>query len=246
MAASGYTPITLYNTGTLGTAPIAGNLVNGELAINYTDGNLYYKDNTGAVQVIANHNAAIGIFNTTGTIQIPAGTTGQRSTGGVTTLGTITGGTGYVNGTYTGVQMSYVSGSTATTYPIATIVVTSGAVFSVTITSAGTGFTSIGTVLTASAALIGGTGSGFSVPVATITPARIRFNTSTNLFEGFNGIIWAPIGGSVAGGAIYENTRTIASNYTITAGNGAESVGPITVSSGYTVIVPATSRWVIL
>ena len=246
MAASGSTPISLYNSATASTVPSASNLIAGELALNYTDGNLYYKDNTGAVQVLANHYAAIGIFNTTGTIQIPAGTTAQRSTGGVTTLGTITGGTGYANGTYTGVQMTYVSGLTATTYPIATITVVSGAVNSVTITSPGTGFTGIGTVLTAPAASIGGTGSGFSVPVATITPARIRFNTTTNLFEGFNGVIWAPIGGSVAGGAIYENTRTIASNYTITAGNGAESVGPITISSGYSVTVPATSRWVIL
>lgn len=53
MAASGYTPISLYYSTTAAAAPVAGNLVNGELAINITDGKLYYKDNAGVVKVIA-------------------------------------------------------------------------------------------------------------------------------------------------------------------------------------------------
>ena len=53
MAASGYTPISLYYSTTASAAPTSGNLVNGELAINITDGKLYYKDNTGTVKVIA-------------------------------------------------------------------------------------------------------------------------------------------------------------------------------------------------
>ena len=53
MAASGYTPISLYYSSTAAAAPVAGNLVNGELAINITDGKLYYKDNGGTVKVIA-------------------------------------------------------------------------------------------------------------------------------------------------------------------------------------------------
>jgi len=52
MAQSGYTPISLYYSTTASTAPTAGNLVNGELAINIIDGKLYYKDNSGVVQVI--------------------------------------------------------------------------------------------------------------------------------------------------------------------------------------------------
>ena len=52
MAQSGYTPIQLYYSTTASTAPTAGNLANGELAINITDGKLYYKDNAGAVQII--------------------------------------------------------------------------------------------------------------------------------------------------------------------------------------------------
>jgi hypothetical protein len=87
----------------------------------------------------------------------------------VVALGTITGGSGYTDGTYTSVLMTHVSGSTAVTYPTATIVVAGGVVTTVTLTSFGIGFKDTTTVLSAAAANIGGTGSGFTVPVATIS-----------------------------------------------------------------------------
>lgn len=52
MAATGFTPIQLYRTATASAAPSAGNLADGELAINTADGKLFYKDNLGAIQVI--------------------------------------------------------------------------------------------------------------------------------------------------------------------------------------------------
>jgi hypothetical protein len=56
MAQTGFTPIQLYSTSTAAAAPVAGNLTNStlgsELAINITDGKLFYKDNANAVQVI--------------------------------------------------------------------------------------------------------------------------------------------------------------------------------------------------
>ena len=58
MAATGSTPISLYYSTTASTAPTNTNLVNGELAINITDGKLYYKDNAGVVQVIAGKGGA--------------------------------------------------------------------------------------------------------------------------------------------------------------------------------------------
>jgi hypothetical protein len=108
--------------------------------------------------------------NTTGSY---TNANGYRSlyynTTNVATLGTITGGSLYTPGTYTGIAMTLSSGSTATTYPTATIVVSAGgAVSSVTITSPGARFKDTTTVLTAPAASIGGTGSGFSVPVASL------------------------------------------------------------------------------
>lgn len=53
MAQSGYTPIALYYSTTASAAPTAGNLVNGELAINITDKKLYAKDNAGNVFLLA-------------------------------------------------------------------------------------------------------------------------------------------------------------------------------------------------
>jgi hypothetical protein len=99
----------------------------------------------------------------------------------------INGGSGYASGgtaTYTGVTLTYVSGKTATTYGVATIVVTSGVVSSVTFTTQPTGYatTSAGfgyTTVSADAADLGGTGSGFT---AVIRPggswSRSLFNTT--------------------------------------------------------------------
>jgi hypothetical protein len=52
MAQTGFTPIQLYYSSTTTNVPLAANLANGELAINITDGKLFYKDNAAAVQVI--------------------------------------------------------------------------------------------------------------------------------------------------------------------------------------------------
>lgn len=56
MAQTGYTPILIYSSSTATNAPAVGNLTNStlgsELAINITDGKLFYKDNANAIQVI--------------------------------------------------------------------------------------------------------------------------------------------------------------------------------------------------
>lgn len=45
---------------------------------------------------------------------------------------------------------------------------------------------------------------------------------------------------------IVETTQTISSNYTITPGCSAMSVGPITIASGVNITISAGSRWAIL
>lgn len=52
--------------------------------------------------------------------------------------------------------------------------------------------------------------------------------------------------GSVANGTMYENNLVITSNYTLTTGKNAMSVGPITIDPGVSVTVPTDQRWVIL
>jgi hypothetical protein len=53
MAQAGFTPIQLYFSTTAAAVPTSGNLANGELAINITDGKLYYKNNSGVVTLLA-------------------------------------------------------------------------------------------------------------------------------------------------------------------------------------------------
>ena len=85
-------------------------------------------------------------------------------TGPLLTLNTLVGGTSYVNATYTAVPLTGGSGTGAK----ATIVVSGGAVTSVTITTIGNDYV-VGNTLSASNTNLGGAGSGFSIKVATIT-----------------------------------------------------------------------------
>jgi len=164
-----------------------------------------------------------GIYGTT-----PATYTVASVTVGVATLGAITGGSSYTNGTYNNVQMTYVSGATATTYPKATIVVTGGAVTSVTITSPGTGFTATSTVLSATAASIGGTGTGFSVPVATLTnTGSVLTLTQTNPGS-YTTTPSNPVSTSSSGNGV---DLTLTLNF----GTGAGSTGNYIVSASQTI-----------
>lgn len=53
MAATGFTPIQLYRTSTASAVPSAGNLADGELAINTNDERLYFKNSSGTVKLLA-------------------------------------------------------------------------------------------------------------------------------------------------------------------------------------------------
>jgi len=94
-------------------------------------------------------------------------------TSSIKTLGTITGGAGYVIGTYTNVTLTGGSGSGAK----ATVTVALGAVTAVTVTSRGAGY-QVGDVLSASNTELGGTGAGFSVPVATLYAQGIQMSAA--------------------------------------------------------------------
>lgn len=51
---------------------------------------------------------------------------------------------------------------------------------------------------------------------------------------------------AITGGAIWENSNAIASNYTITSSTNGLSAGNVTINSGVTVTIPSGSRWVIV
>ena len=133
MAQSGYTPILIYASGTTTNVPLAANLTSSssgaELALNYTDGKLFYKDNTGTVQTIASKAGNVNVsslsFGTTGL------TPSTATTGAVTLAGTLNvanGGTGLT--TLTAGSLIYGNGTSPySTLPLGTTnyVLTAGA-----------------------------------------------------------------------------------------------------------------------
>jgi len=115
MAATNYTPISLYYSATATNVPLAANLVAGELAINTNDGKLFYKDSSGVVQVMASKAGSVNVSS------FSAGTTGftpnTATTGAVTlagTLATTNGGTGLTSFTANGVVYASSSSALAT------------------------------------------------------------------------------------------------------------------------------------
>ena len=126
--------------------------------VNSVDGiNQVFNGYNDGLEVVNINNNGVGA----GTLQITLGAK-------ILTLGSITAGAGYTNGTYTAVPLTGGSGSGA----IATIVVAGNIVTTVTLTNGGN-YYKVGDVLSATAASIGGTGAGFSIPVATTSGSFI-------------------------------------------------------------------------
>jgi len=115
MAQAGYTPISLYYSTTAAAVPVNTNLASGELAINITDGKLYYKDNGGTVRLLASNATSAPVLT------FSAGTTGftpsSATAGAITlagTLATTNGGTGLTSFTSGGVVYASSSSALAT------------------------------------------------------------------------------------------------------------------------------------
>jgi hypothetical protein len=108
-------------------------------------------------------------------------------TGGVVAIQIVNDGNGtYTNGTYTAVPLTGGTGTSAQ----ATVVVTGGSITNVLITTAGTGYT-VGDLLSASSASIGGTGTGFSMLL-----------TANTVFTGGSNTLWQfDIGYDSSGGS---------------------------------------------
>lgn len=252
MAQSGYTPILIYGSATPGNTPLAGNLTSStsgvELALNYADGKLFYKDSGGTVQVLAgkggtgvvagsntqvqfNNSGVFGAsanftwsgttlaitgavtatadstFNSTGALQISAGTTAQRPTGVVGKIrwnSDLTQYEGYNGSSWSLLGGAVVSNDTSTTsyeYPV--------------FAAATTG--NISTVYTSNAKYLYKPSTG---------------ELQASLLTASNGIVM--------------NSQTVATSVTIPTGYSAMSSGPVTVASGQSVTVSSGSRWVVV
>jgi hypothetical protein len=95
------------------------------------------------------------------------------TTSNIKTVGAITGGSGYVNGSYANVTLTGGLGAGAK----ATIGVAGGIVTTVTVTARGAAYV-VGDVLSATAASLGGTGAGFAIPVTAIYVQAIQMSAA--------------------------------------------------------------------
>jgi hypothetical protein len=94
----------------------------------------------------------------------------------ILTYNNLTAGSSYTNGTYTNVPLTGGTGTGAR----ATVVVSGSVVTSVTITAGGINYV-VGDVLSALAANIGGTGSGFSIRVNTLSSTRPVYDSANSV-----------------------------------------------------------------
>jgi hypothetical protein len=86
----------------------------------------------------------------------------------------------------------------------------------------------------------GSFGSSSSIPVITVNGKGLITAVSTSAVAG------GQYFGSAASKAIAYNEDSIAENITTTSGKNCLSVGPITISSGFSVTIASGQRWVIL
>jgi hypothetical protein len=101
MAASGFTPISLYYSTTAAAVPTAGNLIPGELALNTNDGKLYYENSSGVVTLLANQNTVNSNVSTVSVVSANgfAGTVATATTTPAITISTSITGVLKANGT---------------------------------------------------------------------------------------------------------------------------------------------------
>ena len=235
MAATGFTPIQLYRTATASATPSAGNLADGELAINTNDGKLFFKNSSGAVTEIASTGGSTGTVSSvggTGTVN------GISLSGTVTTSGNLT-----LGGTLSGVNLTsqvtgilpVANGGTGSATGIYLPLAGGQLTGNVTNTSTGSFQVAQGTTAQRDA----GTANG-----------RMRYNSTSESFEGYTSAGWGDIGGGGPSlgtdSVIRTNAKVIAENITFAGTENGSTVGPITINASYTVTVTSGSTWVII
>jgi trimeric autotransporter adhesin len=133
MAATNFTPISLYYSTTAAAVPSAGNLVAGELALNTVDEKLYFKNSAGTVKLLAANitpvaNGGTGLSSTpsNGQLDIGNGTGFTRATLTAGSGVTITNGSGAITINATGTGGDVVGPASATANGIALFNSTTG------------------------------------------------------------------------------------------------------------------------
>ena len=268
MAQTGYTPIKIYASATASAAPLAANLDNtngAELAINITDGKLFYKDNAGVVQVIGTK-GGVGtstntqvLFNSSGTVAGSANMTfnGTRLTVADFADSSLT--SGRVTFAGTGGALSDAAGLTwdgtnLTASQLRSSGLTSGRVTfagasgllsdSANLTWNGTTFAITGALTATGNSTFSSTGAltiskGTTGERPTPVSGMLRFNTTTTEFEGYNGTTWASVGGA----ALSNDTSTSSNVYPLFAAATTGTASTIYTSNAKLLYKPSTGEF---
>ena len=246
-------------TATTGAVTVAGTLAvaNGGTGLTSTptNGVLDIGNGTGFTRTTLTAGTAISVTNGAGSITIAntgvtsfsAGSTGltpsTATTGAVSLAGTL--GVGYGG---TGTATSFTTGSV--------VFAGSSGVYSQNNSSffwdntnfrlgVGTASPSVTLAMSATDAILIPVGTTGQQPTG--AAGMLRFNSSTSLFEGYNGTAWGSIGGGATGGGtdqiFYLNGQTVNTSYSIPSGQNAGTFGPVTIAGGAVVTVPSGSTW---
>jgi len=185
--------------------------------------------------------AGDGFFTGTGEVQLPAGTTSQRTTSPVTGMvrynTTLKAYEGYQNG-IAGISITSITYSTTTA----------------TLTTSSAHGLSTGQIVVISGASPSQYNGTYTITVTgtttfTYTMASNPGANATTVGSYTYGK-WSAIGGGATGGgtdAIFNlNGQTINTSYTIPSGYNANTTGTVTIATGVVVTVPTSSRWAII
>ena len=92
----------------------------------------------------------------------------------------------------------------------------------------------------------------------TLIPGQLRYNSTNNEFEGYQGATpaWSYLSSMPTGpvdavtGAtnkiFYQNAQVVVDNYTVSTTSNSMSAGPITIATGKTVTIPTGAVWTIV
>lgn len=226
MAATGFTPISLYYSATASAVPLAANLTAGELALNTNDGKLYYKNSSGTVALLASNAATTNVssisFGSTGLTPSTA-TTGAVTVAG--TLGIANGGTNQVS--FTAGQIHYGSFSTSANLFYDSVNIRFGV---------GTSSPAVTAALVGTDAMLIPKGTTAQQPTG--VAGYLRFNTTTSQFEGHNGTTWASVGGA----AISNDTTTATFEYPLFASTTSGTALTVYTSNANLLYKPSTGE----